>query len=121
MSPVVVLCCGGRDFFDRNTVFGALDLLQAQVFPSARLAILHGGAKGADSLSGEWARGKGLCEMTIPAPWGFFQKNAGPIRNQWLLDFGRPDYVVAFPGDSGTSDMVHRAKGAGLPVWSPLT
>jgi hypothetical protein len=43
-------------------------------------------------------------------------KAAGPIRNQRMIDEGKPDLVIAFPGGRGTADMVSRAKKAGIPV-----
>ena len=43
-------------------------------------------------------------------------KSAGHIRNQVMLDKGKPDVVVAFPGGRGTADMVRRAEGAGIEV-----
>jgi UDP-N-acetylmuramoylalanine-D-glutamate ligase len=33
-----------------------------------------------------------------------------------MLDVGKPDLVVAFPGGRGTADMVRRAKEAGVEV-----
>ena len=33
-----------------------------------------------------------------------------------MLDEGRPDFVVAFPGGRGTADMCRRAREAGLEV-----
>ena len=33
-----------------------------------------------------------------------------------LLDEGKPDLVVAFPGGGGTADMILRAERAGVPV-----
>jgi len=50
------------------------------------------------------------------ANWRTHGKAAGPIRNQQMLDEGRPHLVVAFPGGTGTADMVRRAKAAGVPV-----
>jgi hypothetical protein len=41
---------------------------------------------------------------------------ARPIRNQRMLDEGKPDLVVAFPGGRGTTDMIRRAERAGVPV-----
>lgn len=37
-------------------------------------------------------------------------------RIQYDLDHGKPDLVVAFPGGSGTADMVRRAEAAGLTI-----
>jgi hypothetical protein len=42
-------------------------------------------------------------------------KKAGPLRNQRMLDEGRPDLVVAFPGGGGTEDMRCAVK-AGVSV-----
>jgi hypothetical protein len=33
-----------------------------------------------------------------------------------MLDEGKPDLVVAFPGGTGTADMVKRAELAGVKV-----
>jgi hypothetical protein len=33
-----------------------------------------------------------------------------------MLDKGRPDLVLAFPGGRGTADMIQRAEAAGVPV-----
>jgi hypothetical protein len=41
---------------------------------------------------------------------------AGPIRNQAILDEGKPDLVVAFPGGRGTTDMVSRVQNARIEV-----
>jgi hypothetical protein len=34
--------------------------------------------------------------------WDELGKKAGPLRNQRMLDEGKPDLVVAFPGGGGT-------------------
>jgi hypothetical protein len=33
-----------------------------------------------------------------------------------MLDEGRPDLVLAFPGGRGTADLIARAREAGIPV-----
>jgi ABC-type branched-subunit amino acid transport system substrate-binding protein len=33
-----------------------------------------------------------------------------------MLDIGKPDLVVAFPGQDGTADMVKQARSAGVKV-----
>jgi len=52
---------------------------------------------------------------TFDADWKLGKK-AGPLRNQRMIDEGRPDLVVAFPGGKGTADMVRRAEAAGVKV-----
>jgi hypothetical protein len=41
--------------------------------------------------------------------WKTHGKAGGPIRNQMMLDDYKPQVVIAFPGGSGTADMVRRA------------
>ena len=36
-----------------------------------------------------------------------------------MLDLFAPDGLIAFPGGSGTADMVARARAAGVTVWVP--
>jgi len=48
--------------------------------------------------------------------WDELGKKAGPLRNQRMLDEGKPDLVVAFPGGGGTKDMVRRAVSAGVAI-----
>ena len=43
-------------------------------------------------------------------------RKAGPIRNQRMLDEGKPDLVVAFPGGKGTNGMIDLARNAGVRV-----
>jgi hypothetical protein len=67
-------------------------------------------------MAGEWADVFGVPFRIFPANWKKHGRAAGPMRNQQMLDEGKPDLVIAFPGGSGTADMVRRAKAAGVPV-----
>lgn len=113
MKAIRILVCGGRDFNDEITVFGALD---GHVIPSCD-TIIQGGAPGADRLAREWCHQKRCRYENYPANWKAHGRAAGPIRNQQMIDEGRPDKVVAFPGGLGTADMVRRARAAGIPVF----
>jgi hypothetical protein len=108
-----VLACGGRDFNDTGLVRETLDRLHAQRGVSL---LIHGAARGADRMAGEWAKSAGVPVLTFPADWDRHGRGAGPIRNARMLREGSPNYVVAFPGGRGTADMVLRSKDAGLPV-----
>ena len=111
-----LLVCGGREFTDRDFVFATLDRVDArrQVF-----LLIHGAARGADTLAEEWAKARGVSYAPNPARWAELGRRAGPIRNQEMLDLWAPDGVVAFPGGAGTADMVARARAAGVTVWVP--
>jgi len=82
--------------------------------------LIHGAARGADSLAASWAIDTGLAEfgevLAFPADWNKHGVAAGPVRNQEMLDVGKPDLVVAFAGGRGTEDMVRRAIKAGINV-----
>jgi hypothetical protein len=79
-------------------------------------SIIQGGARGADRLAFIWAGRQLIQTETFLADWKTHGKAAGPIRNQRMIDEGKPDLVVAFPGGKGTADMVRRAKAAGIEV-----
>ncbi len=107
----VVLVCGGREFCFRRVVYASLDGLIPR--PTE---IIHGGAWGADQLADDWAAFREVPRRTFLADWETHGKKAGPMRNQRMLDEGRPNLVIAFPGARGTADMVRRAKEARIPV-----
>jgi len=106
---VRVLVCGGRDYNDRETVGRVLSNLNPSL-------VIEGGATGADRLARLWAARTTTDVDTYEADWRTHGKAAGPIRNQRMLDEGKPDLVVAFPGGRGTADMIRRAEAAGMPV-----
>lgn len=113
-----VIVCGGRDYHDRETVFRALDRLHGE---RGIDFLIQGAANGADYLAWQWANERGVPCGSYPANWDEHSKRAGPIRNQEMIDEGKPDGIVAFPGGRGTDDMVRRAKSAGLKVWFPVS
>lgn len=114
-----VLVCGGRDYSDKASVYAALDTLAGvtEATPlGVPITVIHGGARGADSLADGWSADNWNQTIRFPADWNTHGKAAGPIRNQQMLDEGKPDLVVAFPGGAGTADMVRRARKAGVEV-----
>ena len=111
-----VLCCGGREFIDRELLTATLNRLHQERRFSLLIA---GGARGADMMAEEWAKTAGLPCTVYQADWKGLGRKAGPIRNQRMLDEGLPDLVVAFSGGKGTVDMVCRAREAGIEVEVP--
>jgi YspA, cpYpsA-related SLOG family len=110
---MTVLVCGGRDFDDEDGLFSALDALH---YGKKITRLVHGAAKGADTLGARWALGKGIFSAGYPAQWDKYGKKAGVVRNQEMLDREEIEFVVACPGGRGTADMVRRATAAGIPV-----
>ena len=107
-----VLVCGGRDYHNKELLFRVLDASNAS---KPIDLIIHGAARGADMLAQAWADDRGVCCLQFAADWKTDGKAAGPIRNRKML-LEEPDLVIAFPGGSGTADMVRRARKAGVEV-----
>lgn len=108
-----VLACGGRDFRMTDRAAAAF---HEEVGRVAGTVLIHGAANGADKAAAALAIGRGMDVWPYPANWKVDGKAAGPIRNQRMIDVGKPDLVIAFPGGRGTEDMVRRAKAAGIEV-----
>lgn len=108
------LIFGGRDFDDWRLLDGALTQLHAAYGISE---IIEGEAKGADFLARVWAKYTGIPFRGFPADWNKHGRAAGGIRNQQMLDEGRPEYAVGLPGGRGTADMAQRLRNAGVPLW----
>jgi hypothetical protein len=108
-----VLVCGGRNYWDRTTFFTALKQVildfrhtsKSYLDTNDKLVIISGGAKGADTLAKEFALYWGIEFLEFKADWEQYGKAAGFIRNKQMLDEGKPDLVVAFPGGNGTANM----------------
>jgi hypothetical protein len=100
---------GGRDFDSWGLVVHAL-----RQMPEGAV-LVHGAARGADSLCAEWWEMQERDDEPHPADWKAHGKAAGPIRNQEMVDSGL-DLLLVFPGGRGTADMRSRAVAAGVPV-----
>ena len=108
-----ILVCGGRDYNDYDTLHMYMCAIEGATLDSV---IIHGAARGADSLADRWAKDNNMKLEVYPADWEQHGKSAGPIRNQQMLNEGKPDLVLAFPGGSGTAHMVSIAKKKGVKV-----
>lgn len=119
-----VLVCGDRNWTNSEIIRERL--AKIALADGEQLVVIHGAARGADSIAGTiamaWAHEfpKRVGVLPYPAQWGMYGKAAGVIRNQQMLTEGRPELVLAFHNDiehsKGTGDMVRRARRAGLPV-----
>lgn len=110
-----VLACGDRNWDDLFIIERVL------AFLGPNDTLINGCARGADTLAA-WAASENGCKLEdYPADWNTHKKAAGPIRNQQMLDEGKPELVFAFHSNlqssKGTKDMVKRAVGAGIPVY----
>jgi hypothetical protein len=107
-----ILVTGGRDFDDYEMLKTVLDGLHKE---NPIDTLIHGGARGADSLADKWARDNNIHISIHLAKWDKYGRSAGPIRNREMLE-EKPDLVMAFPGGRGTADMIRQAERAGIGV-----
>lgn len=110
---ITVLVCGGRGFGNDGLAFTTLDDVDTRRHITL---VVHGAATGADTLARNWARSRGKESIGYPADWKRHGRAAGPKRNARMIEEGKPDLVIAFPGGRGTADMVTQAKAAGIEV-----
>jgi len=104
---MLVLCCGSRNWTNWSKVEQALYRMLPTV---GFFRVLHGGARGADSISGEAAQLLGLDVEIVYPDWKQHGRRAGMLRNTAMLE-RHPDYVIAFwDGVSrGTLDTIAKA------------
>lgn len=106
-----VLVCGSRDWQDAEAI-------RARLVELPRGSeVIHGAARGADSIAATIARGLGLTERAFPADWRGKGRRAGILRNLAMLD-EEPDRVLAFQraGSRGTQHTIDEARRRGVPV-----
>jgi hypothetical protein len=111
-----LIVCGTRTFTDRDLLFRKLDAFTAKL-DKKKLTIIHGGAKGADTLANDWAFHRMVHMLVFHADWDKHGKAAGPMRNKEMIN-AEPDALVAFwDGKSpGTRSMIALAYQAKLKV-----
>lgn len=108
-----VLVCGSRYFDNYRYVENILDKYHSYFkFDS----LIHGGAYGIDNLAGLWAQEHEIPMIVYRADWDKYGKSAGSIRNKQMLEEGKPDMVIAFPGGKGTANMIKQAKEANICI-----
>jgi len=116
---MIVLITGSRQYNDLKEFNHVLD----EVHESEGIElIVQGGATGADRYGLLWARYKEIPCLNYPAKWKTAPENAGNTRNREMITpkelFGITiELVVAFPGGSGTMDMIAKARQANIEVY----
>ncbi len=112
-----VLVCGSRHYSDRAHVYAVLDGVHRE---APVTLVIHGACHlgGADILAEDWAKSRCVPYLGVPADKTRWPQ-AGPERNAKMLDY-KPDRVIAFPGQSGTANMIALATGRRIPVTHAL-
>ena len=108
MRNLKLLVCGDRNWADEELIY---DWLLSFNMSDAWLEIIliHGAARGADTIAEKIARSFAWRIKPYPAEWIKYGKVAGPIRNREMIK-EKPDIVLAFHSNlkqsKGTKDMV---------------
>lgn len=127
-----ILVTGDREWTNKNVIRSVLVTLPRDT------VIIHGYARGADTLADEVARECGFTVIRCPAHWSHTDKKwvevygeckpdcremvgrpAGVIRNKKMADTHHPDGIMAFHNDidnsRGTKHMVEYGKRLKIP------
>ena len=118
-----VLVTGDRDWINSEIIRKYLQKLKSEGFG----ILIQGECKGADTIARIEAEKLGFVILNrddktrgFPAQWDIYHKAAGPIRNQEMLDVGKPDLILAFHPEisksKGTRDMILKGRKAGVPT-----
>jgi len=87
--------------------------------PYPAVIVVHGAARGADSLAARAAEEYRLQLEPHPADWNGYGRQAGFIRNAEMVSLGA-DLCLAFywqgAGNKGTEHCARQAENAGIPV-----
>lgn len=127
LRPMRVLVTGGRVKtlkamgLDPGTIHCLVvkTLNQLSAGGKRKLTVIHGGADGVDASANQWADATHTDKLVFPIAkedWDRVGGIAGNLRNTQMLQEGKPDVCVAFPGGGGTADMVKKTRAAGLRV-----
>jgi hypothetical protein len=115
-----VIICGSREFTDLDLMAQALTEVREWA-DNRPLTIVHGRARGADSLADSLTRVL-IPDAVIephPADWNYYGKSAGPIRNAEMVSLGA-DLGLAFyiegVDSRGTNGCVALMQSAGIAV-----
>lgn len=117
---VRVLVCGSRTFTSQDVVTIVLDGVAAK--HDGNITIIHGAARGADTLADKWAKAKGVPVLAFAADWNRYGRRGGYVRNAQMISEGEPDVCWAFVDreldeSRGTAMMVRLAIKAEIPTY----
>jgi hypothetical protein len=96
-----ILITGDRNYCNLEVVKRTFEILA----PSCDIkttTVIHGDAKGADKLAGNYAQSLGYQLLVKPADWSKYGRGAGPIRNLEMVAES-PDIVLIFHDDLKSS------------------
>lgn len=114
-TPSRVIVCGSRDGIGPGLVERALTAFDRDI--AQVLHLIVGSHKGVDGDAWYWALKRELPCTIVPAQWTTLGKSAGPRRNERMLELFSVHAVLAFPGGTGTANMVSVARKNHVELW----
>ncbi len=107
-----VLFTGSRNWEDSEPVGAIINALPSDAI------VIHGAARGLDTIAGRLARNRYLTVESYPADWSRYGKSAGIRRNEYMASLGA-HMCFAFPlqGSKGTKHMIAHARSLHIPVF----
>lgn len=107
-SFVRILVCGNPNATEkeirklREELWKQLDELGPEL-------VIHRGTRGVGRIAGEYAALKGIPAMVFYPAWnGPFGKQASRVRDSWTFEWGKPDFVLVFPGAEHITGMARK-------------
>jgi hypothetical protein len=116
-----ILVTGSREWIDKPVLEGALlSYLRQHPCNPRDVTIVHGGARGADSLAHAFAERWNIRDerhAVATEEWRRYGRSAGHRRNARMVALGA-DVCIAFPigKSAGTRGCMAMAERAGIPV-----
>jgi hypothetical protein len=107
-----ILITGSRTWTDREMVYNLLEAANRKPGPHT---LVHGGARGADTIAGQIAAEFGWTVEVHEADWGHDGRAAGVLRNNKMVNLGA-DLCLAFimNNSPGASHCARLARMAGI-------
>lgn len=109
-TKMKLLVSGYRNFFDYEIISREMkNILEKDTDHT----VIHGGCFGVDTIAGKVSEENNWNVQIFNADWSIGKK-AGPIRNQKMIDEGKPDFALLFLSEKskGTLDMKNRLDSA---------
>lgn len=114
----ILLVAGSRTFNDASLLYDKLDFyLQGR----EEVLIVHGGARGADSLANKYAKDRNYKTKVFLPDWNRYGKKAGILRNiemfEYISKYQNIGCVVFWDGKSrGTANGIKLAQKYNTPL-----
>lgn len=104
---------------DRNWRWEERHVILDEIKKREPSLIIHGGARGADTIAGKAGEYLGIETIVYPAQWETYGIAAGPRRNEQMIKEGKPDFILAFhkniSASKGTKHMLSLAVKNKIP------